>query len=231
MNVRLLATCTGATLGAAQHFVEPLRLAMGAYAIDTLVRQAMFLANVGVETGGLSATAESLNYSVDALMRTFGRHRISADDALRLGRIPGQRVADQEGIANRIYGGDWGTRNLGNHRAGDGWLYRGRGLFQTTGRHNYRRVRDRMRVRMQHMPVPDFEATPDRLAEPQWAALSAADYWDMRGLAAWADAGDFDAVCDLLNLGQHTARQGDAHGFASRQALYRTALAALERPA
>src|SRR5688572_11259154 len=33
---------------------------------------------------------ESLNYSVDALIGNFGRHRISVADARRLGRKPGE---------------------------------------------------------------------------------------------------------------------------------------------
>lgn len=89
------------------------------------------------ETGGkFVASVESLNYSVDGLMKTFGRHRISAAQCKALGRS-GSRPADQVAIANAIYGGSWGKENLGNTEDGDGWKYRGRGLVQITGRANY----------------------------------------------------------------------------------------------
>lgn len=89
------------------------------------------------ETGArFTPISESLNYSVQGLLNTFGRHRISSADANRLGRTS-SRPANQEAIANIIYGGDWGRRNLGNTSPGDGWRYRGRGLVQITGRANY----------------------------------------------------------------------------------------------
>lgn len=227
MTPGMTAACTGATLAKAEEYADSLSFAMNAYGIDTPIRQAMFLPNVGAETGGLESTVENLNYRTDALLQSFGRHRISEDDARRYGRIPGRQDANQEAIANRLYGGDWGAKNLGNARVGDGWRYRGRGLFQTTGRFNYQKLRDRLRARMPSLAVPDFEQVPDKLADPLWAALSAADYWDMRNLGARADAGNFDHVCDLLNMGKATERYGDSHGFAQRLALYRVARAAL----
>ena len=43
---------------------------------------------------------------------------------VRLGRSDAH-PADQEGIANLVYGGAWGRDNLGNAQPGDGWRYRG----------------------------------------------------------------------------------------------------------
>lgn len=89
------------------------------------------------ETGAkLVASVESLNYSADGLMKTFGRHRISAADCKKYGRSA-TKAADQQAIANLIYGGQWGRDNLGNTEPGDGWNFRGRGLVQITGRANY----------------------------------------------------------------------------------------------
>lgn len=92
-----------------------------------------------------------------------------------------------------------GRKDLGNTEPGDGERYRGRGLIQTTGRDNYRRVRDRLQARLES--APDFEATPEALEMPKWAAWSAADYWDMRGLNALADRGDFEAITRKINGG------------------------------
>lgn len=92
-----------------------------------------------------------------------------------------------------------GRADLGNTQPGDGKRFAGRGLLQTTGRHNYRAVRDRLQRRGH--PAPDFEARPELLESPEWAAWSAADYWDWRGLNALADAGDFEQITRRINGG------------------------------
>lgn len=120
-----------------------------------------------------------------------------------------------------------GRLDLGNTQPGDGSLYRGHGLIQTTGRANHARVRDRLRMRFPDRDVPDFEVVPATLAQMQWAALSAADYWDDRGLNKWADAGDFDGVSDIINRGHKTRADGDANGYADRKRLWIRAREAL----
>lgn len=79
---------------------------------------------------------ENLNYSVEGLLSTFGRHRITEAEARLYGRAPG-RPANKRGIANAIYGGEWGRKNLGNTQPNDGFDMRGRGLPMITGRGNY----------------------------------------------------------------------------------------------
>lgn len=94
------------------------------------------LATPVIETGGTyEPVSENLNYSVAALTSKFP-NRISVADAQKYGRSAMQ-PANQEAIANTIYGGNWGKENLGNTQTGDGWKYRGRGLTQITGRRNY----------------------------------------------------------------------------------------------
>ena len=118
---------------------------------------AHFLGQVHHETGGFSLATESLNYSVQALLTSFGRHRISEVDARRFGRTTNQ-VANQQEIANRIYGGNWGRTNLGNTQPNDGWNFRGRGAIQLTGRANYQAFADY--VKDQSVMInPDLVAT------------------------------------------------------------------------
>ena len=104
---------------------------------------AAILAEEYHETGGkMQPVVENLNYSVDGLLRTFSRERISAADAKRLGRKPGEgplSTERQAQIANLIYGGAWGKKNLGNTYPDDGWERRGRGKVQITGRANDRK--------------------------------------------------------------------------------------------
>lgn len=116
-----------------------------------------------------------------------------------------------------------GRKDLGNTQSGDGFRYRGRGLIQITGRANYRALGQALGA--------DFEVRPELLEQPDYAALSAAHYWSSRGLNELADAGDFEAISDLINIGRRTRAAGDANGFADRLALYERARRILEVPA
>ena len=113
-------------------WVEPLKKACERCEMNTIRRVAAFIAQMAHESD-LKPRTEYLNYSVQALLANFSRIRISVADAMDLGRTP-TRKANQEAIANVIYGGEWGRVNLGNTKEGDGWLFRGRGPLQVTGR-------------------------------------------------------------------------------------------------
>lgn len=192
----ILRAATGCTAEAAERFAPPLAAACDAYLINTPARLAAFLAQIGHESGSMSRVAESFDYGVDRLAAVFGSARAAL--AMPHARRPG-KPADQPALAEAVYGGEWGEKNLGNTAPGDGWRYRGRGLIQTTGRSNYRALRDRLQRRGH--PAPDFEADPAALEAPTWAAWSAADYWDRRGLSGLADAGDFEAITRRINGG------------------------------
>lgn len=117
--------------------------------------------------------------------------------------------------------------DLGNKYLGDGYKYRGRGWLQTTGRNNYAALTERLRKRWPQMEVPDFLAVPDMLAKTEWCALSAADYIDMNNITKYADIGDFDGYCDMINRGRKTQRYGDTNGFKDREKLWNAARPAL----
>lgn len=108
-----------------------------------------------------------------------------------------------------------GRASLGNTQPGDGPRYLGRGLIQITGRFNYRATARSL----QPLGAPDFEAEPEALELPQWAAWSAADYWASRGLNELADAGDFEAITRRIN--------GGLNGHADRIARWKRAQAAI----
>ena len=112
-----------------------------------------------------------------------------------------------------------GRADLGNTEPGDGPKFKGHGLLQTTGRANHARVRDRLREKLPEREVPDFEDMPEVLAEPEWAALSAADFWDEHGLNALADAGDFMLITRKIN--------GGTNGYEDRVARWEDAKEAL----
>jgi len=111
-----------------------------------------------------------------------------------------------------------GRADLGNTHPGDGARYPGRGFLQTTGRANYAKLRDRLRAHFPQAEIPDFEATPEELERPEWAAVSAADYVGMRNLNAKADAGDFLGYCVGIN-GRNKAT-GLPNGWSDRTDLW-----------
>lgn len=94
---------------------------------------------------------------------------------------------------------------------GDGQLYRGRGLIQVTGRSNYAACGKALGL--------DLISQPQLLEKPEYAALSAAWFWDRAKLNALADKGDFVAITKKIN--------GGLNGLADRQEIYARALKVL----
>lgn len=194
-------------------YVDPLNDVMERYQINTEKRIAMFLAQTGHESGGYKSTriVENLNYRVSALTSLFG-NRISATDAARYGRddSKGQK-ANQEYIANAIYGGQWGKKNLGNELPGDGWKFRGRGLIQLTGRSNYQRFATAV--------GKTIDAAALYVESPKGACEAAGWFWKVNDLNRFADAGDVAGCTRKIN--------GGTLGLAEREDLYRDALRVL----
>jgi putative chitinase len=205
IDVATLVKAVGTTPGRAAIFAPWLDWACEQYEINTPDRQAAFFAQIGHESGGLKWTSEI--WGPTAQQRRYERNFDAPwpDDP---------EEAKQPAFAvNRLAYG------LGNVAVGDGSRFRGHGLIQTTGRGNHIRVRDRLRDRFPDIDVPDFELEPLRLIEPQWASVSAADFWDMRGLNAFADAGDFERITRRIN--------GGVNGLADRIARWDAAKVAL----
>jgi putative chitinase len=208
LNADYVMRATGATLANAERFLPFIQGTCKAFDITTPQRVAGFMSQIGHESGGMATLEENLNYSVEALLSKFGRHRISEADARRFGRTATQR-ANHEAIANALYGGEFGRKNLGNTQPGDGWRFRGRGLKQLTGRDNY--------LRCGQAIGEDLVANPDRLVMPVNAALSAGWFWKTNGLNELADRGDVVAMTKRIN--------GGTIGLEQRQKLYAAAMA------
>ena len=165
-------------------FVPVLNAAMSKHGIVTPARIAAFIAQVGHESGQLTRLVENLNYSADALMRTWPSRfdRVRATAAAR----------KPEQIANIAYGG-----RMGNAAPGDGWKYRGRGLIYVTGKNNYAACGEALGL--------DLIDQPGLLEQPQHAAMSAAWFWASSGLNPLADAGDLKSITQRINGGQNGA--------------------------
>lgn len=186
-------------------FVPALNRAMARWKIDSRVRQAAFIAQVGHESGQLRRLVENLNYSTEALVRTWP-NRFTPQTAVAYARQP-------EKIANRVYGGRMGN---GLEASGDGWRFRGRGLIQLTGRSNYHAAANGLGL--------PLETQPELLEQPEQAAQSAAWWWSAHGLNALADVGRFQDIGSIINTGQPGRVP---NGAADRKALYDLALKVL----
>jgi putative chitinase len=159
---------------------------------------ACFLANCSHETGRFRTLVESLNYAADRLCVVFGAHRITPAQAARYGRTSRQ-PADERAIANIVYGGDWGRRNLGNTQPEDGFYFRGKGLIQLTGRANHTRF-----ARAIGVDVVRLQAL---LETKQGAADAAAHFWAAQGCGACARCGDVAGARRIVNGGSLGLRE------------------------
>ncbi|RZJ40938.1 MAG: glycoside hydrolase family 19 protein [Brevundimonas sp.] len=86
-----------------------------------------------------------------------------------------------------------GRADLGNTRPGDGARYHGRGIFQLTGRANYRDLGSRLGL--------PLEQEPEQAADPVVSVRIAVAYWLDRGIDAKADADDLGGVTRKINGG------------------------------
>ena len=85
---------------------------------------------------------------------------------------------DDNAFWEKVYGGEWGRKNLGNTQPGDGAKYIGRGFNGLTGRSNYQRYSDLLRSNGTNA---DLVANPELLYDPEIAAEANALYF-LQGL-------------------------------------------------
>jgi putative chitinase len=91
---------------------------------------------------------------------------------------------------------------LGNIEPGDGKRFRGRGIFQVTGRGNY----ERCSIALYGNPL-SLQTHPELLEEPVAACRSAGWFWISHDLSTLADARQFDLITRRINGGDNGAEQ------------------------
>jgi putative chitinase len=180
---------------------EPFIAAMAEHGINTPRQMAMFLAQVGHESGGLVRLEENLNYSAQRLCDVWPTRFQSVADAHYYEHAP-------ERLANHVYASRNGN---GDEESGDGWRYRGRGPIQITFRANYERAGTALAL-----PLLD---QPELLLQPAEGAHSAAWFWVDKGCGPYADADNIATVTRLIN--------GGREGLAQRIERYERALQVL----
>jgi putative chitinase len=103
---------------------------------------------------------------------------------------------------------------MGNTNEGDGWLFRGRGLKQLTGRENY--------TGFGKFVGMTAEQAADYVATPKGAVESACWFWDTKKLNNIADTDDVTKMTKIIN--------GGNIGLADRQARYAKAMQVFGNP-
>ena len=94
-----------------------------------------------------------------------------------------------------------GRKDLGNTKKGDGVRYKGRGIFQLTGRANYRDMGKKLGY--------DLENNPQLAQTPEISVLTALEYWKSRKLSPLADKDDVTNITKKIN--------GGLNGFEDRK--------------
>ena len=170
-----------AKLNIDSEWLEPLNDTFQRYDITTPLRMAAFIGQCHHETGGFNTLHENLNYSAAGLCKTWPSRFPTLEDAQPYNSNPDM-------IANKVYSG-----RMGNTEDGDGALYIGRGCIQLTGKTSYTLAGDALGV--------DFMHSPDLVAIPKYAALTAGWLWNKRGLNKEADAKDYEGMTKKINGG------------------------------
>lgn len=190
-------------------FVDPLNETMERFGIDdSTEREAAFIGQLIHESGGFRTLSENLNYASTALLALWPK-RFTLTLANEFGRT-GDHPANQKMIANLAY-----CDRLGNGpvSSGDGWMFRGRGPIQITGKAHYQAAGKALGI--------DLASNPDLVLEPHTGCLVAGWFWDKgnstgKSLNIHADAWNIDKISRVIN--------GGDNGLAARRSLCEQAL-------
>ena len=97
-------------------------------------------------------------------------------------------IQQPEKLLNYVYADILGN---GGVESRDGFMYRGGGLIQITGRANYREVGNALSI--------PLESMPRMIEQPAIAARTSGYFWKIHDLNAAADAGDFAHITKKIN--------------------------------
>ena len=127
-----------------------------------------------------------------------------------------------------------GRLDLGNTEVGDGEKYKGRGIFQITGRENY------VKLGKAYNDPGMFVQDPTLLAKPSFAVWSACSFWDRLRLNDIANQDDHTVLkmrrkgvlLELTPIEYISYRiNGGANGLAQRKSFYQYARVVLLKAA
>ena len=171
--------------------------------ITNVTRLAHFLSQVAHESGNFKLVYENLRYSAAGLLRTFPKYFPTQELANRYAMQP-------QMIGNRVYANRMGN---GNEASGEGFLFRGRGYLQLTGKSNYQLFSQYVGENL--VANPDLVATKYPMDSALW-------FFDRNRLWSLCDANTPESVIVV------TRRvNGGVNGLADRQAKFKTFMSLL----
>jgi predicted chitinase len=161
--------------GDTKKMVDTVVKALNKYGITNPLTQKAILSTIGKESGFKINRSETSykNTAASRIKYIFGSRFKGMSDA----EIDALKK-DDNAFWEKVYGGEWGRKNLGNTQPGDGVKYIGRGFNGLTGRSNYQKYTDLMRSNGTNA---DLVANPDLLYNPEIAAEANALYF-LQGL-------------------------------------------------
>lgn len=171
------------------------------FGINTNLRLAHFLAQVREEIGPkFEPRIESLNYSESSVLKTF--KQITPAQAEQYARDEDTPVADQVAIANIVYANRMGNGNADSNGNGkldkqdDGYMYRGRGTLQITGKYNYQEIQKRIDKYYPNSGVNIL--TGSNVDSLLGSILIGMGFWIWKDLYKLADVGTSKQVVDSI---------------------------------
>jgi putative chitinase len=153
------------------------------------LRVAHFMAQVLHESGALTIQFEDLNYSPERLPKVWPSRFLPKGPL-----DPAQYAHNPKKLANEVYGG-----RMGNTASDDGFMYRGRGLLQLTGKDSYAEATGILQPH--YVDTPDFRTAPDETIDARWCLRVAAAEWQRKGCNQLADLNLISAVTKAINGG------------------------------
>lgn len=177
-----LAIFTGPQI--AGKYYDVLIAGMAKYNINTKLRVCAFLAQILHESFNLLYSKELTGHTSKTMMSTWKKIFPTVESTVPYLHNP---VA----LFNYVYGRP--GNDLGNTQTGDGWKYIGRGFIGVTGRFNYTALAKDTGM--------DFVNHPELLELPQYAFLSAFNFWDKYKLNLLADHEDIVGISHKVNGG------------------------------
>jgi putative chitinase len=152
------------------------------YQINTPLLVAHVMAQISHECGAGREVVENLNYTAARMMQVWPRRFPTLASAQPYAGNP-------RALANKVYNGRMGNQNGSD----DGWIFRGRGAAQTTGREGYQRLAKATGLDV--VGDPDLVLSPEHFLE-----CGVADFINC-GCLPFALADDVTGVTRRLNGG------------------------------
>lgn len=174
----------------ADTFHAPLNDAFAEFDVSTPLRVAAFVAQGMEESLGFTMLRENLNYSAEGLLKTFQKY-FTPEEAARYAHQP-QR------IANRVYANRNGN---GDEASGDGWKFRGGGLFQETGLDGYFKCSQAI------FGDGRLVNNPELIEDPVTACRAAGWFWKVNKLNQLADQEDMKGITRKVNGGYNGLKE------------------------